>query len=165
MNNRIVMGLLMGVLLGSSVLPVQALELKGLDKPIPVMAGMAVTQKDLKPGLEFYATVAEPLTFQQGWKLPEGTQFIGHVDEIKTATLWRRGSHLAVWIDQVVFPSGKKYLIYPHEQIHPNYEFHPKFWGSQPEALIGAGQRLDFVFNPGIMRGMMQMGACDEMPE
>jgi hypothetical protein len=137
-----------------------AYPLKSLDAPIPVISGVLLSDKEVVKGSDFHATLSEPVIYQT-MRLPEGTQFIGHIDNIRHPHRWRRGG-MDIWIDQVVFPNGSRYSIYPDEQVTPNYCFKPTFWGKRADTQMDAGGRLYLQFTPSSMNGILQTSMKDK---
>lgn len=121
----------------------RANELRSLADPVPVISGVRVRGDDVRAGGDFYATLAETVT-HQGWALPEGTHFVGHLQP---------SSRLGVWIDQAIFPNGDSYAVYPGEHLKPQYTLKST---KKPHALVDAGDRIDLRFSPAVLRGMMQ---------
>lgn len=139
-----------------------AYTLKSLDSPIPVISGVLLQKEDIRDGADFYATLSEPVTYRQV-KLPEGTQFIGHVTGgrlSKHMHLHRGGVN--IWIDQVVFPNGSRYTIYPNEHVQPNYRFRSGLLSHDTGTLIDAGGRLYLRFKPASMNGILQTAVQDQ---
>jgi hypothetical protein len=152
--------LLAGICQGETA---QAYTLHHLEDPIPVVSAVQVQQKDTRPGVDFYATLAEPLLYQ-GKRLPEGTEFMGHIREIRRMLPWGRQHRVDIWIDQVLLTNGQRYTVYPHEQVKP----HARHWASPSplpsQSLLEPGQRLYLQFQPATLKGMLKLAQPSYAP-
>jgi hypothetical protein len=132
-----------------------AYTLKSLDASFPVISGVLINRDDAQKGMDFHATLMEPVAYQ-GMVLPEGTQFVGHVSNVPEKGSWRRAGRLEIWFDQVVFTNGERYTIYPYEQPQPHLRFSIRTNG-RSSTFVDAGDRIFLQFNPATMKGILQM--------
>lgn len=154
---KTIVGLALSALIIASTNLVWAEHRHQLEEPLQVISGMVLRNNELRPGMDFHASLPQTVQFKDT-SLEEGTQFIGHVDNIRHCTNATRLCRFDIWIDQVILPNEKVYQVYPNDQIKPQFTFKPRFWSQQPQTLLEAGSTLNLQFAPSIMKGILMAG-------
>ncbi len=129
-----------------------AYSLKSLEAPVPVISGSRITLDDVQHGMDFHASLSEPLQYKS-MQIPEGTEFIGHIYRPHPERTQVHGS-LQIWIHEVIFPNGTRYEIYPNEQRYPHLTLSTRPRTLSGGALVDAGQKVYFQFVPFSLKGM-----------
>ena len=137
-----------------------AYDLPSLTSPIPVISDLQISGQEAEQGGDFHATLAEPVKYK-GLSLPDGTQFIGHLGDIRKSHQGKHLKHLSIWIDQAVFPNGSRYVIYREAQFQPNLTLNLREVVDRPGSKIEPGERLLLQFTPADIKGFFETSLTD----